>query len=1012
VPKRVNVVPNLRVDIPDFLQESSGLSVGGQQHFVERLILANFAAIMDGFRVEIANQGTSPRMLTVYNGVAFDRSGTIVNNEDDFNASRTITLPGNGTFYVEVKFVTNESDTDARGFWDPTFSNGNDPSGDLRPKGREFSENIATRLTPDWQIVSPVSTTGFEITTTPNSLKIPVAQLTVSGNVITGASTTAWRSVLRALLDTSGTKAKLFSTRGMPDAFTLSLDPGGANAETLTVTANDRENGILTVSSSPVANHPAGERAAVGGGSPAQFVVPSSGADKRALFFQADSDAGHYINLDPQTNPATDGDRARKDTEIDSLRNYVNFLAAQLREMKWGTFTTASLGLVGPPYQNFDTKTKYFDSAGGLLAARTNTVSIGDGVNSWGDFNISQIVSSGSGTDLNAALTFAVAQLNLTGSGGIIFLKRGIYDITTKVTSAFDVTIVGEGQGTTLVRLNGSDPMLDMGTGTVLRLQNLTISLNSGSTNASANFGSSAQFIARDVTMTGISGTITGGYVQNCTFRQSAQVIAATLANITFDNCHISCNAANNTGRAINIGSCANTIFRQCRFDEVGAAQDWLIDVGTLGAEFDECTFTAPTNKGVVRVNVVCNKSTFRDCTFSSTGIGLNLTNAALVTVENCVFTVNENDQVAIQFAGSCANCVVQGNQIVQSATDLAHTTIGLFMASPKNCWVRDNDFLNCDICVRIVGCDGLWIRGNEFRNTPSAERGRLGVEFLGTSGTTDDIHRGVVSDNVFTLFGGDVAYVAGITITNFSGKAGVDQLTIRGNMFSHMGGTTSNRVLTIGVDLQNVEPSTPGSNVVLTGNEFIDISSQSSNYALRVSSCTNVIIANNSISLDDAGMSGMLLQVLDEFSITGNTIHSDLGLSGILITDSVRGAISGNSIRVEDLGAVGIRAGDANNNDLSITGNTIFFGHTGGVHAGAGIQIPTSLATKAIMVAGNTAVGTAPDGAGTDHAIAKADGSLATDGTRALTTVEAVGPGTYTDPADLTDVGLNWRSR
>src|SRR5205807_1180328 len=152
--KRTNWQSSIRVDIPDLENATHTFSESNLKLHILGLLQDNFACVPEGFRVQIANQGTSPGQFTVYNGLSLDRSGQLIVNEDASNTARSATLVANTTYYVEVQFVLTPSDTDSRGFWDPTFDNGSDPSGDQRPFGKEFLQNVATRLSSDWQLIT------------------------------------------------------------------------------------------------------------------------------------------------------------------------------------------------------------------------------------------------------------------------------------------------------------------------------------------------------------------------------------------------------------------------------------------------------------------------------------------------------------------------------------------------------------------------------------------------------------------------------------------------------------------------------------------------------------------------------------------------------------------------------------------------------------------------------------------------------------------------------------------
>jgi hypothetical protein len=856
MPKQVNLLPNMRVDIPDFQQQTSGLSVGGRNFLLEQFVQANYSAVIDGFRVEIADQSLSARVLSIHNGVAFDRTGQILNNEDDIAAERSITLPTNGTFYLEVELVQSASDSDARGFWDPTYSNGVDPSGDTRPTGREFTVNVATRLTPDWHIVSPVSTTGFDVTTNPNSTKIPIATLVVSGNVITGATTSALRAVLKKALLTSETKAQFFDTRNMLDSFTLTLDPGGGSAESVTVTANDRENGILTLSSTPSSNHPAGTRAVVAGVSPAQFVTPSSTADKRPRFFQADTDMGFLRGLNPQDN--TDPDRARSDLNVDALKAYVDFVANQLQELKFGYFKTASAGGTAPPWKNFDTRSQYYSSAGGVLGARTNTVSIGDGVNSWGDYNVAQYNTNFGGTNFTDCLNAAIAHLttDLVG-GGVIFVKRGTYvaNRTTTITG-INVTIVGEGRDETKIHSTGAVPpiVFDGGSGGDygtfgLQLENLSLVVTAGSATSVVNLQDTPRFSARACVLGGISGDMAGGEVTDCVFDTTPRCLDLDEQgkDTTFTNCTFKSKSADVNGRCVYASSMTNVNFQNCTFLQRGVAIDWFVELDTTSqVVFDNCTIqnTNTDTGGAVLINTP-RKITFRDCNLVSAKASISAPAAQQLLIDSCKLGIAAGSNVCVQLGDTATNVVIRDNYFEMTGSyDDAQTTYAIAGDNYNRIWVTGNEFVNFDSGVRAKGTVDVEINANVFRCDTG--KGRFGVDLRGGIGTLGQIVRTSIRGNSFTNFTADTNDVKPVRILADPTLLTISGLQICDNYFHTIGTIGSLNANTCCVDLTDVDDSARAYGVIVSNNDFNNVQGTNTCFAIQAQWLINGQICNN----------------------------------------------------------------------------------------------------------------------------------------------------------------------
>ena len=124
---------------------------------------------------------------------------------------------------------------------------------------------MTTRTTPTWEIHTPVAsgaiggTPLFEELTNPNSTRIPIAVLSTNGaNEITGATQVNAASVLEADIAAGVTSVRVINSRLLPAAGTASLGFGSASVEAVTITANDRANGILTLAAPTANTHSAG----------------------------------------------------------------------------------------------------------------------------------------------------------------------------------------------------------------------------------------------------------------------------------------------------------------------------------------------------------------------------------------------------------------------------------------------------------------------------------------------------------------------------------------------------------------------------------------------------------------------------------------------------------------------------------------------------------------------------------------------------------------------------------
>ena len=443
MPKALKAHPGERLDLPDYVLGANEYTQEVQKFLLEREFADRRSRVLDGFRIRVEDQTLNPGLITVFNGNGLDRDGQLINNEDLPNDSRSVTLLGATlNFYVEVEFTNVTSDTDARFFWDPTI-----PNVAPEPDGSEFALNVATRITPDWRIVTPVSTTGFQQTTNPNSIRIPIGVFrTDGGNQITtgptnpGLTLVTPASVLES--DTAlGTVAlRVVDARIFPATtpFNVTVDFGGAFPEPRIVTAVDRDNGILTVSVATAFAHQAGSIIRVVGTSDlvAQRVDPSDPLlssslptpghpDPAQRLWQADELRGSGLMQSKETFGARD------DLNLRSLKDQIDFLSAQLRELKFGHPRPDVLSQAPPA--TFATRPRYFDRAGSVQGARSNTLSIGNGTTTFGDLN---------GT---TDAVFIAAINALPATGGTIFVKGGTYTFASTVVVGKQVTFVGEG---------------------------------------------------------------------------------------------------------------------------------------------------------------------------------------------------------------------------------------------------------------------------------------------------------------------------------------------------------------------------------------------------------------------------------------------------------------------------------------------------------------------------------------------------------------------------------------
>ena len=893
MPKQVNFIPNLRVDIPDFKTQGQEFSTDLSKLGFERWVQKHFAVVTEGFRVEIANQITDPGLFTVINGLALGRDGQIINNEENINAKRSFVLTTNATFFIEIEFITDFTDVESRAFWDPTFDNGSDPSGDLIPDGREFSQNISTRLFPDWKIVQPISTTGFERDTNANSLRVPVAVLTRSGGVITGGGTTPARTNLAQAITGGATLLRCLDTRHFPSAFTLRINPGGSPTETAAVTANDRENGILTLSLGTTNGFAVGTRLANENVTPIQLLderttptLPTSGTeDARPRFFQADEERGFALTQDPYNDPG------KSDLEIKALKDHVDAIAAELRELKFGASKASDVGDIAPP-NTFGAVPRWFDRAGGVLGARTNTVSVGNGSTNFGDFNI---------TTSGSAQAAIQAAIDAAPAGGIVYIKAGTYSLTTDtVTVNKKIWLIGDGQDQTIIEATGAAAALTLNA-TDIRLDRLSATLN-GATATHA-----------------VVCTQMVGSAHECTFHGWS---SASLSGSLFERCVFE--AQNISPGTALTGSIINCVFRRCTFDSLFdnvLAHNLEITAGNDN-KFDSCVFginrSAITSQtiAVELQNGVLNTK-FNDCLWQETnGGGVALSTSATVTgvtLLGCTVTLDngvgtfadtneikilntkvtfDQNQAGVSF-NVCTNVNILNSEFNQSATAGAAGTgrgidfIEATSAKVSHCVVND-----ADIGIQFNDLTDSSINECQILN-PTGGRGRIGIS---GQGTVPVALRVLITNCHFSnqRLASATEHI-GISIQSTAGT--VQGVIIKGCCFSGIGDATTTSAFGIKIDIG----SSVVTRTIISDCDISFINSTTSSIGIFIDNAQHVSILNNVFSNIGTNANGWFgVQIPDpnyinindnNFRTLGNVSASTAGSSAVSVGSSLAAA-------------------------------------------------------------------------------------------------------------------------
>jgi len=957
MPKKLNISSNERVDLNDFSRASSDYTQESGNFAREKLIQARKTAIASGFRIEVSDQAAAPGEFTIYNGVGLDRDGNILNNEQQINDGRTLTLSGTSvSYYIEVEFVESESDVDSRAFWDPTYS-GN------TPPGKEFSLNVATRLTPDWQLVSPVSSSDFDITGNVNSNKIPIAVLTLDGSgliaLIAPAENIASSLEEDALGATLGTvtQFKVLDSSLFPITGTGNLGFGTPEAEAVNITGNDRTNGLISVSTPLVNDHNAGA-VFVQTTVAASFVpedksaIPSSNDDRRSRLFSGNENRGAAVGSDPQDSSQ------RADLQVTSLKNYVDFLAAQLRELKFGNPRT-DINSTAPP-SDFSS-TRHYDNAGSVTGARTATITIGDGVSSFGDFNFDT---------LNQSLTTAITALDVT-FGGTIYVKAGTYawgisavSFNRPVNLVFDkgvefagtftnnwITLAAGHEGSSIKNMpaapSASNPMLlTSAVATEIEIDNCTLRLLLSYTGATKNYLKvtnsileSNQTSVSAITLTGFRNEGDHAVFEDCTIRYNHTVdntvyylVAATTNKLTFNRC--SFDAAYSTGHIRGyvdsdwVASISTKLaFTNCEFTETNTAEVdapfKIVDSTTNQTSsclFDNCIFdmswkaSGATEAARTLLYFDATTPTINGCNFSAMGAG-RIANTSLGNEGHIIYltgSINSSTVSNCQFgeyvlAGAPADdfvCQVTADS-ENSSTQIVQNSFNQFYKA-VNSTTNPTGSLQIDNNVFLVNTDGETVNKNCY-----------GV-------FVSDAEAATISNNRFKLEleDGDGTYeVASIYMQ------AVVKKTITGNNIY----TMSDLDDTYGV---YIDGTTVGVNeTAITGNSIETFISSS------LSSTDNIgifldVSASNHHRLTCTG---------NKLEITNNGTGNCYGIQVDGVNNSSTNSastVTGNSVYVwNTTGTITDLAGiKSRSNNISIANNTVYASHSGSTVTGFGI--------------------------------------------------------------------------
>lgn len=909
--KTTLVSPNERLDKEDldnitaFSKESFNL----QNKIIS---LDSYSRILKNFRIELPDQTLYPGRVTIHAGAGLDINGQLLYNETQLDVSRTITLEGaSTTFYLEIMVVEADAVLDARGFWDPTVDQGNDPSGDPKPDGQEFSQSVATRRVMDWKVVRPVRTDMFSRDNDPTSAYIPLVKLVTDGSnqilvavnpalVIEHAATTLLADALVGLA-----QIKVQDSTNLPDAGgTLIVGEGMGTVETVTVTLNNRITNIIT-HTALVGDHYAGEiiRAAAGS---SDFITESkypiyakinesNPIDYRDRFFQGDEVHGDLLGKGHAS--VTD----RSDVNLESMKDYVDYLASQIEEIKWGHTNPWTVGTSTsriPPglAAALPAVPRYYNPAGGLQGTRTAAITVGDGVNSWGDLN-------GATQDVLQAAHDA-----LPATGGRIFIKRGEYTLTTDFdwTNPGSVVIDGE-EGSVINLAGGSVHIATTGFVSIRNIYILGVSSYIGILVDTAN---PTGWNMENVYMTDAAFNLnaalptTSSFRRNFFYGQAAGMSAIPLFKVSGTN-----------------GVISGT-FSECDFNHATMV--------SVSCSLVDCVNAAPTH--------AMRGATFVDCSFTSDLVNFESINLGytsdMVQFDRCYFQSQLTLCHVRAFGGSnikFTNCFgMDAIATLFQGTDVTHVEVAGYLNN-NSVGLPAVELINCNK-ARVKNCDVIV-------NSSSSVTG-CAIKVIVTSGEVDDI---LIENNtikgditgglnlstgiIFQHNGGAGTILSNIRIKNnycegvetgiyFAnpGVAGIYRdVTIQGNQFAdNNGGFGLASNFKLGILFGSTSTHL---NVTIQGNQFdninpwtIDTVAGNSRAAIRIlgSSNSNINILGNSINdvgnvvLPISETAGIYITTMTGGSIIGNTIRNIIGAAawGIRVTGLLsRCTISGNNI-------------------------------------------------------------------------------------------------------------------
>lgn len=986
-------------------------------------LLDHQARILRGFRIELPNQTSYPGQITVHAGAALDYDGQSLFEETQLDSSRTITLEGASTdFYLEIAFVETESDLDDRAFWDPTVDQGLDTSGDALPDGQEFSNNVTTRKSAGWYIVQPVSTTGFERDQpgTVDSVKIPLAHLRTNASneitptVNTNLTTEKASSTMLEFISTTLIRVRNASLFLVGDTINVT-DEGGTDAST--ISAINLETNLLTISA--ITSKEPGAIVRVTSASSPNFIKPEEYGRYRRIAVDA-AQPNHIVShhdylfrgdevhggaLARSQDSITD----RSDINLQSLKDHIDFLAAQLQELKWGALSpySVTVGADREPATSFAANPRYFDQSPGIAGSRGHVVSVGDGTNSFGDLN---------GTTQDVIQD--AHDLLPAGVGGTIRLKRGTYTLGSNLTLNNTGTVTIEGEPGTNITVSGGAVVLSGlyryfnnvtftgGTSTrAISVGGPTLVLNNCTFNDcqlyasdvvlfkmyNVLFDSSAAAMATIPLIELASAGIVGGTIYSSRFVHDG---AAAPANSMFDGSSAGSTAA------------SYLTYKNCSFDTTGAAASSDISFGTSGCNnvlFEDCSFNSDNGREHVYASSATRFRMLRCASSGGAAALVSLASSNDVRIEEC-----RSPAVSAGFGMYFTNTnrlrVLNNRFETGSVLSLTAKSLHVHATSDiEDILIQGNMFKGDGTNVNTLGClfdiagtdvvmSNVRVVNNVFNQLEvpfwGTQTSGTGGQFAGIDVSNNTMQdQGVDVDNAVTQkiaisFGAEIVegkvcenIIRNINPTTTALIGGVGRVgillgvasygvDISDNSISRLG-KGSYEVDTVGITTVALERST-------IKNNRMSIGYGSAISGIRTGALTDCSIVNNTIGgfthTTGNAMCGIQIEQATDSMINGNNVSSFYYLGsatttlagGIYISGGSgtylrRCSIIGNKIHANTAGAaiapgISCRAHHVISSDIS--GNTV----AGDWYRGINVQLAVALGTFTnVSVVGNT---------------------------------------------------------